>query len=85
MFNEGIGITLLDYFLELWDKLVVAIGNITTTINLEDVVEALLLEEMRWKTINNMTKDNIFVTSFPISINKCKSMDRSKYRGRSKY
>jgi hypothetical protein len=44
-------ISLLCYFPDSWDILVVAIGNNTTTLVLEDVVASLLLEEMRRKNM----------------------------------
>ena len=42
--NEEKCISLLCYFLDSWDNLVVAIGSYTTTLVLEDMVASLLLE-----------------------------------------
>ena len=44
-------ISLMCSLLDYWDHLVVAIGRNNTTLKIDDVVVALLSEEMRWKNI----------------------------------
>ena len=34
-----------------WDSLVIAIGSNKTTLNFDDIVSALLSEEMRWRNM----------------------------------
>jgi len=50
-------ISILCYFLDSRDSLVMAIGSNTTTLALEDVVVSLLLEKMRRKNMEGSTKD----------------------------
>ena len=54
-------ISLLCSLVDSWDNLVVAIGNNTTTLNLDDVVTSLLMEEIRWKNMEGLTKDALMV------------------------
>jgi hypothetical protein len=49
--DEDKCINLLCSLPDLWDSLVVAIGSNTTTLSFDDVVSSLLLEEMRWKSM----------------------------------
>lgn len=68
-----------------WDSLVMAIGSNATTLTLEDVVASLLLEEMRRKNMERLTKDALMVRGRPIDRGKGKFSDRrSKSKGRSK-
>ena len=83
-------ISLLCSLLESWDSLVVAIGSNTTTLALEDVfdmVASLLLEEMRRKNMEGLTKDALVVRGRgrPVDRDKGKFFDRnSKSKGISK-
>ena len=45
--DEDKCISLLCSLLDSWDSLVIAIGSNTTTLNFDDIVLALLSEEMR--------------------------------------
>jgi hypothetical protein len=47
IFEENRYISILCFFPDSWDSLVVAIGRNKTTSNLDDVVASMLLEEMR--------------------------------------
>jgi hypothetical protein len=63
----------------------VAIGSITTTLTLEDVVASLLLEEMRKKKMEGSTKDALVVRGRPIDRDKGRFSGRKfKSKGRSK-
>ena len=44
-----------------WDSLVIAIGSNTTTLNFDDIVSALLSEEMRWRNIEGQNGDALSV------------------------
>jgi hypothetical protein len=55
-------ITLLCFFPDSWDNLVVAIGSTTQSIlKYEDVVSSLLFEEMRWKSMDGHSTYALFV------------------------
>jgi hypothetical protein len=55
-------ITLLCSFPDSWDNLVVAIGSTTqSTLKYEDVVPSLLSEEMRWKSMDGHSTNDLFV------------------------
>jgi hypothetical protein len=51
--NEDKCISLLCYFPDSWDSLLVAIGSNATTLKFDYVVASLLSEEMRWKTMDS--------------------------------
>eukprot|EP00253_Pinus_taeda_P011480 PITA_11480 len=40
-----------------WDNLVITIGNIATTFQFDEIVSALLTEEMRWKNMESQNGD----------------------------
>ena len=48
-------ISLLCYFPDSWDNLLVAIGSNNTTVNIDDAIASLLLEDMRRKTMEGLT------------------------------
>jgi hypothetical protein len=55
-------ITLLCYFPDSWDNLIVAIGSTTqSTLKYEDVVSSWLSEEMRRKCMDGQSTDALFV------------------------
>jgi hypothetical protein len=55
-------ITLLCSFRDSWDNLVVTIGSTTqSTLKYDDVVSSLLSEEMRQKSMDSHSKDDLFV------------------------
>ena len=55
--NEDKCISLLCSLPELWDSLVIVIGSNTTTLNFDDIVSALLLEEMRRRNMEGQNGD----------------------------
>ena len=68
-----------------WDSLVIAIGSNATTLQFDEIVSALLTEEMRRKNMDNQNGDALFVRGRSQNRNKNKSSSgRSKSRGRSK-
>ena len=68
-----------------WHNLVVAIGSTTqTTLKFEDVVESLLLEEMRIKSLENHSTDALLVRLGRTKKRVKSTGWRSKSRGRSK-
>jgi hypothetical protein len=78
-------ISLLCYFLDSWDSLVMFIGSNTTTLALEDVVASLLSEEMRRKNMEGLTKDALVVRGRPIDRDKGRFSGRNfNSKGRSK-
>jgi uncharacterized C2H2 Zn-finger protein len=79
-------ITLLCYFIDSWDNLVVAIGSTTqSTLKYEDVVSSFLSEEMRWKIMDGHSTDALFVRGHTQDRNPGKSLvGISKSTGRSK-
>ena len=78
-------VSLLCSFPDSWNNLVVAIWSNSTTLELEDLVASLLLEEMRMKNMEGSTKDALVVRGWPIDKDKGKlSSRKSKSKGRSK-
>eukprot|EP00253_Pinus_taeda_P014770 PITA_14770 len=43
--------------LDSWDSLVIAIGSNATTLQFDEIVSSLLMEEMRWKNMENQNGD----------------------------
>jgi hypothetical protein len=83
--DEDKCINLLCYFLDSWDRLVVAIVSNTTTLALEDVVVYLLSGEMRRKNMDGSTKDAMVVRGQSIDRDKGILLGRKyKLKGRSK-
>ena len=83
--DEDKCISLLCSLLNSWDSLVIAIGSNTTTLNFDDIVSALLSEEMRWRNMEGQNGDALSIRGRSQNKNKNKvSGGRSKYRGRSK-
>jgi hypothetical protein len=79
-------ITLLCFFSDSWDNLVVAIGSTTQyTLKYEDVVASLLSEEMRRINMDGHITDDLFVKGRTQDRNPGKPSGwRSKSTGRSK-
>jgi hypothetical protein len=79
-------ITLLCSFPKSWDNLVVPIGSTTQSIlKYEDVVSSLLSEEMRWKSMDGHSTNDLFVRGLTQDKNPGKSSGgRSKSTGRYK-
>eukprot|EP00253_Pinus_taeda_P022692 PITA_22692 len=68
-----------------WDSLVIAIGSNAIALQFDEIVSALLTEEMRWKNMDNQNGDALSVRGRSQNRNKNKSLSgRSKSRGRSK-
>ena len=68
-----------------WDSLVIAIGSNTTTLNFDDIVLALLSEEMRRRNMEGQNGDALSIRGRSQNINKNNfSSGRSKSRGGSK-
>jgi len=68
-----------------WDNLVIAIGSNATALHFDEIVSALLMDEMRWKNMESQNGDSLSVRGRSQNINKNKcSSGRSKSRGRSK-
>jgi len=68
-----------------WDSPVIAISINTTTLNFDDIVSALLSEEMRRGNMEGLNGDALSVRGRSQNRNKNKvSSGRSKSRGRSK-
>ena len=59
--NEDKCISLLCSLLDSWDSLVIAIGSNTTTLNFDDIVSGLLLEEMRWRNVEVQNGDALSI------------------------
>ena len=59
--DEDKCISLLCSLLDSWDSLVIAIGRNTTTLNFDDIVSALLSEEMRWRNMEGQNGDALSV------------------------
>jgi hypothetical protein len=79
-------ITLLCSLPDSWDNLVVEIGSNTQyTLKYEDVVSSLLYEEMRQKSMDSHSTDDLFVRGCTQDMNLGKPLGgRSKSIGRSK-
>ena len=54
-----------------WDNLVIAIGSNTTTLNFDDIVSALLSEEMRQRNMEGQNGDALSVQGRSQNRNKC--------------
>jgi hypothetical protein len=79
-------ITLLCSLCDSWDNLVVSIGSTTQSkLKYEDVVASLLSEEMRWKSMDGHSTNDLFVRGCTQDRNPGKSSrGRSKSTGRYK-
>eukprot|EP00253_Pinus_taeda_P005842 PITA_05842 len=83
--NEDKCISLLCSLPDSWDSLVIAIGSNATALQFDEMVSALLTEEMRRKNMDNQNGDALSVRGRSQNRNKNKSSSgRSKSRGRSK-
>ena len=83
--DEDKCISLLCSLPDSWDSLVIAIGSNTTTLNFDDIVSALLSEEIRRRNMEGQNGDALSVRGRSQNRNKNKvSSGRSKSRGRSK-
>eukprot|EP00253_Pinus_taeda_P026886 PITA_26886 len=82
--NEDKCISLLCSLPDSWDSLVIAIGSNATALQFDEIVSALLTEEVRRKNMDSQNGD-ASVRGRSQNINKNKSSSgRSKSRGRSK-
>jgi len=78
-------VSLLCLFPDSWDRLVMAIGNNSTTLALEDAVSLLLSEEKRKKNMEGSKKYALVVRGLLVHKDKGKLYGRkSKSKGRSK-
>eukprot|EP00253_Pinus_taeda_P015564 PITA_15564 len=78
-------INLLCSLPDSWDSMVIAIGSNATALQFDEIVLALLTEEMRWKNIESQNGDALSIRGCSQNKNKNKSSSgRSKYRERSK-
>eukprot|EP00253_Pinus_taeda_P018118 PITA_18118 len=78
-------ISLLCSLPDSWDSLVIAIGSNATTLQFDEIVSALLMEEIRRKNMDNQNGDALSIRGRSQNRNKNKSsIGRSKSRGRSK-
>ena len=59
--NEDKCISLLCSLQDSWDSLVIAIGSNTTTLNFDDIVSALLSEEMRTRNMQGQNGDGLSI------------------------
>eukprot|EP00253_Pinus_taeda_P002521 PITA_02521 len=83
--DEDKCISLLCSLPDSWDSLVIAIGSNATALQFDEIVSALLTEEMRRKNMDNQNGDALSVRGRSQNRNKNKSSSgRSKSRGRSK-
>ena len=83
--DEDKCISLLCSLPDLWDSLVIAIGSNATALQFDEIVSALLMEEMRWKNMENQNGDALSVRGRSQNRNKNKSSSgRYESRGRSK-
>ena len=83
--DEDKCISLLCSLLDSWDSLVVAIGSNATDLQFDEIVSALLMEEMRRKNMESQNGDALSIRGRSLNRNKNKSSSgRSKSRGRYK-
>eukprot|EP00253_Pinus_taeda_P021872 PITA_21872 len=83
--DEDKCISLLCSLPDSWNSLVIAIGSNATALQFDEIVSALLTEEMRRKNMDNQNGDALSVRGRSQNRNKNKSSSgRSKSRGRSK-
>jgi hypothetical protein len=83
--DEDKCISLLCSLPDLWDSLVVAIGSNKTSLKFDEEVSSLLLEEMRWKNMEEHITDALLTRGCSQERNRSKfSSGRSKSKGRSK-
>eukprot|EP00253_Pinus_taeda_P017377 PITA_17377 len=83
--DEDKCISLLSSLPDSWDSLVIAIGSNATALQFDEIVSALLTEEMRRKNMDNQNGDALSVRGRSQNRNKNKSSSgRSKSRGRYK-
>eukprot|EP00253_Pinus_taeda_P002896 PITA_02896 len=59
--DEDKCIILLCSLLDLWDTLVITIGSNATALQFDEIVSALLTEEMRWKNMDKQNGDALSV------------------------
>eukprot|EP00253_Pinus_taeda_P006039 PITA_06039 len=83
--DEDKCISLLCSLPDSWDSLVIAIGSNATALQFDELVSALLTEEMRRKNMDNQNGDALSVRGWSQNRKQNKSSSgRSKSRGRSK-
>eukprot|EP00253_Pinus_taeda_P035421 PITA_35421 len=82
--DEDKCISLLCSLLDLWDSLVIAIGSNATALQFDEIVSALLTEEMRRKNMDNQNGDALSVRGRSQNRKKKVIEWEIKYRGRSK-
>eukprot|EP00253_Pinus_taeda_P004592 PITA_04592 len=59
--DEDKCISLLCSLPDLWDSLVIAIGNNATALHVDEIVSSLLTEKMRWKNMESQNGDALSV------------------------
>ena len=59
--DEDKCISFLCSLLDSWDSLVIEMGSNTTTLNFDDIVSALLSEEMRWRNMEGLNGDALSI------------------------
>ena len=59
--DEDKYISLLCSLPDSWDSLVIAIGSNATTLQFDEIVSSLLMEEMRWKNMESQNGDALSV------------------------
>eukprot|EP00253_Pinus_taeda_P034309 PITA_34309 len=84
--NEDKCISLLCSLPDLWDSLVIAIGSNATTLQFDEIVSALLTEEMRRKNMDNQNGDALSVVCWKCGKEghfrrECKSKAPDKGKG----
>ena len=70
--DEDKCISLLCSLPDSWDSLVIAIGSNATALQFDEIVSALLTEEMRWKNMDNQNGDALSVQGRSQNINENK-------------